>query len=78
MAKEIPVQFDRLGREIHVDDCVAFPDNNSLNIGKVKKINPKMIGIEKLNSKYQGYYNKYPVDCVIVDSQDVTMWLLKG
>jgi hypothetical protein len=78
MAKETPVHLDRLGREIQLDACVAFPDSNSLVIGKVKKINPKMVGIELLNSEWQGYYNKYPRDCVVLDSQDVTLWLLKG
>ena len=69
---------DKLGRVIQLDDCVAYPDGNSLIIGKVVKLNPKMIGVEEVGSKrwtHKG--NKYPADVVVIDDAAVTMYLLK-
>lgn len=78
MSKKEPVQHtDRLGREIELDQCVAFPNSNSLYIGKVRKINNKMIGIDYLG-KYRGSCNKYPQDLVVLDSADVSMYMLKA
>jgi hypothetical protein len=68
---------DRLGRLLKVGDCVAYPYHNSLDIGRVKKLNPKMIGIAKLG-KRENYSNKYPTDLVLLDGPEVTMFLLKN
>jgi len=78
MAKELPEHKDKLGRDLKLGDCVAFPRSNMLYIGKVVKLNPKMIGVEELNSKKQWTYsgNKYPNDCVILDGADVTFYML--
>ena len=48
MAKEIPEHKDKLGRLLKVGDCVAYPDSNSLVVGVVKKLNPKMIGVSRI------------------------------
>jgi hypothetical protein len=77
MTKLIPQHLDKLGRPIFVESCVAFPGSNCLYIGKVIKLNPKMIGVETLGSR-GSKYNKYPQDCVLVNEQDVTMAILKG
>lgn len=77
MAKEQVQHLDKLGKPIFIDACVAFPGSNSLYIGKVVKLNPKMISIEKIG-KHKSKYNKYPLDCVVVDGQDVTVAILKG
>jgi hypothetical protein len=78
MAKVVPVHKDKLGRDINLNDCVAFPRSNSLIIGKVVKINPKMVGVEEIsNKKWPSSGNKYPQDCVVVDSADVTMYMLR-
>lgn len=77
--KEPPQHYDKLGNAINLDDCVAFPQNNSLTVGKVVKINNKMVGIEGLSSgRRSGYYNKYPSDIVLVDPASVTLAMLKG
>lgn len=77
MAKT-PEHNDRLGRVINVGDCVAYPDGNSLNIGKIVKLNPKMVGIEEVgNKRWLHKGNKYPADVVILDEAAVTMYLLK-
>jgi hypothetical protein len=48
--KPIPEHRDKLGRLINIGDFVAFPDRNSLEVGVVKKLNPKMIGIGRMKS----------------------------
>jgi hypothetical protein len=76
--KEIPIHLDKLGKEIQLNDCVAFPHRNSLVIGKIVKINPKMLRVEEVSNKrctFDG--NKYPWDVVIVDCADVIMYMLK-
>jgi hypothetical protein len=77
--KEQKQHVDKLGRPINLDDCVAFPHSNTLRIGKVRKLNNKMIGIDEVtNKKYCWSGNKYPDDCVVVNSAEVTMYLLRN
>jgi hypothetical protein len=79
MAKEIPQHSDILGNPIVVGDCVTFPYNSSLRIGIVTKLNPKMVQVKRVGSKRPGItYNKYPTDIAVLNSQDVTMYLLKA
>lgn len=69
---------DKLDQAINLNDCVAYPDGNSLIVGKVVKLNPKMIGVEEVGTKrwlHKG--NKYPHDVVVLNDSAVTMWLLK-
>ncbi len=77
MAKEIPEHKDKLGRLLKVGDCVAYPSSNSLSIGVVKKINPKMIGVAGLGRRASAK-NKYPNDCVLLDGPEVSIYLLKN
>lgn len=77
MTKETPIHKDKLGRELRIDDFVAFPQSNSLELGKVIKINPKMVKVLRLpNSKSE--YNKYPADLVRLEASDMTWFLLKN
>lgn len=79
MAKEIPTHLDLLGNPISVGNCVAFPYSNSLRIGIITKLNPKMVQVKRVGSKRPGIrYNKYPTYMVVLNSQDVTMYLLKA
>lgn len=79
MAKEVIEHFDKLGRPININDVVAFPSSNSLVIGRVVKLNPKMIGVEKVtNSSYKSSWKKYPSDLVLLEGADVTMYLLRN
>lgn len=72
---------DKLGQPIAVGDCVAYPEANSLCVGTVTKLNPKMIKVVKVGAKSwyasQGT-NKYPQDLVKLDGESVTMYLLKN
>lgn len=80
MAKEEIVHKDRLGRDLKVGDCVAYPAGNTLVIGVIKKLNPKMVGVSALGKArtWGSAKNKYPMDCVRLDGPEVTMYLLKG
>jgi hypothetical protein len=77
VVKVIPEHRDRLGRLLKVGDCVAYPSSNSLMIGIVKKLNPKMVGVKPLKNSW-GSGNKYPNDIVLLDGPEVTMYLLKN
>lgn len=72
MAKEIPEHRDLLGCVLSVGDYVAYPDSNTLKMGKIEKLNPKMV-------KIQGRWsvNKYSKDTVKLDGPDLVMYLLK-
>ena len=77
MAKEIPQHRDKLGRLLKVGDCVAYPGSNTLMIGTVKKLNPKMVGVARLGKNAWGPSNKYPSDLVLLDGPEVTMYCLR-
>lgn len=80
MAKEVPVHKDKLGRVISIGDFVAYPSHNSLQFGKVMKLNNKMVGVVPAVSKrpIYGNTNKYPHDMVRLDASDMTWYILKN
>lgn len=80
MAKEIPEHRDILGRVLAVGDYVAYPDSNMMKLGKIEKLNPKMIKIQHGRSnRYLTTWsvNKYPKDTVKLEGPDLVMYLLK-
>lgn len=80
-APKVPVVHkDKLGRVISVGDFVAYPIRNSLEFGKVMKLNNKMVGVVPAVSKYKiyGNTNKYPSDLVRLEAQDMTWYILKN
>ena len=80
MSKPSPEHKDKLGRLITEGDFVAYPERNSLQFGKVMKLNNKMVGVVPVISKYKAYRNtnKYPADLVRLDAQDMTWYMLKN
>ena len=78
--KAQPIHKDKLGRLIELDDYVAYPSHNSLDFGKVIKINNKMIKVVRVPmSRYtDSGSNKYPHDMVKVDPKDMTWYLLRN
>jgi hypothetical protein len=78
--KEPPEHKDKLGRKISVGDFVAYPIRNSLEFGKVMKLNNKMVGVIPAVSKYKiyGNTNKYPADLVRLEASDMTWYILKN
>jgi len=77
MSKVVPEHKDKLGRLLKVGDCVAYPGSNTLMIGTVKKLNPKMVGVSMLGKHAWGPSNKYPDDLVLLEGPEVTMYLLR-
>ena len=80
MAKApLPEHKDKLGHLIAVGDYVAYPASNALKIGRVAKINAKMIGINRVPvGRWKDYSNKYPEDVVKLDEKEMTFYLLKN
>jgi hypothetical protein len=76
MAKPVPEHQDVLGQELKVDDCVAFADSGTMFIGKIKKLNPKLITIAKLGGMWSFTIRKYPSDIVRLEDEAVTFYLL--
>ena len=73
-----PEHKDKLGKLINVDDYVVYPYHNTLSIGRVIKLNNKMVKIVKVPAgKYKDTgTNKYPIDMVKVNQEDITFYLL--
>ena len=81
MSKQDIEHRDRLGRLLKLGDCVAYPSHNSLDIGTVKKLNPKMVKVVKVGAKGKWDLrgsNNYPSDLVLLDGPEVTMYLIKN
>ena len=67
---------DILGRIINVGDFVAV-SNGCLFIATVIKLNPKMVKIKPLVNRRDWQMNKYPNEMVVLNPDDVLMYLLK-
>lgn len=76
-SKPDPQHKDKLGRLIRIGDFVAYPESNSLCVGTIVKLNPKMIKVARIN-KYRWESNKYPDDCVKLEQSDMTWYILKN
>jgi hypothetical protein len=76
VAKEIPEHKDILGRVLAVGDHVAYPDSNGLRLGKLDKLNQKMVRVTT-GREWRSTVNKYPIDTVKLDGPDLVMYLLK-
>lgn len=71
--------LDIFGKEVAVGDVVAACHHNSLYIYTVAKISSKMMGLKRIvkeNQRETGLVYKYGTQCVLVDSADVTLFLL--
>jgi len=74
----IPEHRDILGQPLGVGDCVVFPSSNTMYVGMITKLNPKMVKVKKVpGTKYGTEWNKYPADLAKVSGAEVTMFLLK-
>lgn len=78
--KAPPEHKDKLGRQINEGDFVAYPAYNSLEFGRVMKLNTKMVGVYPVLGKRYGNrnHNKYPSDLVRLDEKDMTWYILKN
>jgi len=74
----IPEHCDILGQPLEVGDCVVYPSMNTMYVGTVTKLNPKMVKIKRVGAKYRTReQNKYSTDLAKVSGAEVTMYLLK-
>ena len=76
MPKEIPEHKDILGRVLAVGDHVAYADSNAMRLGRIDKLNPKMVRVTT-GRGWNPNINKYPIDIVKLDGPDLVMYLLK-
>jgi hypothetical protein len=79
--KPQPQHKDKLGRLIALDDFVAFPNHNGLSVGKIIKLNNKMVKILEIKKPTRygaSEYNKYPDDVVKLEQSDMTWYILKN
>ena len=59
MAKTPPEHRDILGRVLEVGDFVAYPDSNMMKMGKIDKLNQKMVRVTT-GREWRSTVNKYP------------------
>jgi hypothetical protein len=78
MNKPTPAHCDLFGQPLAIGDCVVFPHTNSMLVGVVCKLNPKMVKVKRVHTKYPWESNKYPDALVKVHGAEVTMYLLKN
>lgn len=76
MAKSVPEHRDILNRVLAVGDYVAYPDSNSMKMGKIDKLNQKMVRVTT-GREWRSTVNKYPKDTVKLEGPDLVMYLLK-
>lgn len=72
----IPEHRDILGQPLAVGDAVVFPSSNTMYVGTITKLNPKMIKVKRVGSRSKWEQNKYPSDLARVSGPEVTMYLL--
>lgn len=73
----IPEHKDIIGQPLVVGDVVVFPSSNTMYVGMITKLNPKMVKVKAVGDKCSWQQNKYPLDLVRVSGIEVTMYLLK-
>ena len=71
---------DLLGREVKIDDHVAFSHHNTLYVGKIVKVTPKQVRVVNLLSDYRSDtgYLKYTNQCVLIGGPYLTAHLLRN
>jgi len=75
----IPHHQDILGQPLSIGDCVVYPSMNTMYVGTITKLNPKMVKVKRVGAKYHTReQNKYPADLAKVSGAEVTMYLLKN
>ena len=74
------VHYDKLEQEIRIGTAVVYRNYSDLHIGIVERMTPKMVEVCRVpKSRWgTGLSRKYPQDLVTVDSQAVTMYILKN
>lgn len=81
MNKVEPQHYDKLGNLLKVNDVVAVAHHNGLMIGRITKINNKMVKVKEFKeipSRFDpGEYNKYSSEMVKIPDHDDVVYVLK-
>ena len=73
--------LDKFGDPVQVGDMVVYAGMafNELSIGRVEKLNPKMIKVSQLKKNgWQTAKSRYARECMLIDQSRVTMYILKS
>lgn len=70
---------DLLGRQVKIEDYVAFTHHNSLYVGQVIKVTPKQVRVRPLGTNYRQDDGllKYTAQCCLVGGPELTFHILK-
>ena len=74
MAKDTPIHYDMLKKEIEVGTYAVSFDSNSLKLFVVDKLNPIMVRLRI--SKGEWTSQRYPNDLIIIDNEMVMLKIL--
>ena len=72
------IHKDLLGKDITVGSHVAAPHYNTMVLGRVLALTPKMVKISKLNESYKNEIKKYAWECVLLEPDDITYYILRN
>lgn len=67
---------DIFGTDISIGAYVVSYDRNALEMFVVEKLNPKMVTVRRVKSRYSQH--RYPKDLVVINNENAVMVLLKG
>jgi hypothetical protein len=76
LSKIEPILDDILGNKLNKDDIVAYPLGNSLYLGIIKKINPKMLSITRVGLNSHIIDRKYPLDVILIKDKKSLLYIL--
>jgi hypothetical protein len=74
MAKDTPIHYDMLKKEITTGTYAVSFDNNSLKLFVVDKLNPIMVRLRV--SKGSRTVQRYPQDLIVIDNDMVMLKML--
>ena len=79
--KKEPIEHrDLLNKKIAVGDIVAFAESGSQYVGKIVKLTPKRVKIDRITSRTYSYHNylyqRPPGDVVIIEGAHVSVYIM--
>ncbi len=67
---------DILGNDIKLGDVCVYPAHNTMKIGSITKLNPKMIDVVEIGKSY--WTRRYPTDVyLITNDPKLSLHILK-
>lgn len=75
--KKEPDHYDIFGHKIEVGMYVVTANSmTGIMVGRISKLNPKMVKVSSVRTKYE--YNRYPSEVCIVEGEEVSLYLLSS